>query len=155
MPSLRAITPDDFETIRRHRLAMFREGGRPAVAIAAMAEPFGLWLRPRLDDGRYFGWIAQGDGGEVAAGIGMMEIDWPPHWLHPTTGRRGYVLNLYVEPQYRRRGLARRMVAAAMDEGRARGLEYMILHPSEQGRPLYESLGWSPTGELGIAVPKA
>ena len=153
MLPLRPIRPDDAETIRRHRLAMFREGGRPEEAVAAMTEPFAEWLAPRLADGRYFGWFAE-DAGQVAAGLGMMEIDWPPHPLHPASGRRGYVLNLYVEPAFRRRGIAHRLIEAATDEARARGLDYVILHPSAQGRPLYESLGWTATGELGIAVPR-
>ncbi|WP_414087086.1 GNAT family N-acetyltransferase, partial [Herbaspirillum lusitanum] len=32
--------------------------------------------------------------------------DWPPHPSHPYQAKRGYVLNVYVVPAYRRRGIA-------------------------------------------------
>ena len=154
MARLRPLVRSDFETILHHRTAMFRDSGRPEAVIAEMAEPFRAWLAPRLADTSYFGWMIEDEAGGVAAGIGMMAIDWPPHPSHPTSDRRGYILNLYVEPAYRRRGFARKLMEAAMDEAKARGLEYVILHATDQGRPLYASLGWSPTAEMAIAVPR-
>jgi GNAT superfamily N-acetyltransferase len=153
MDTPRPITPADFETVLRHRAAMFRDSGRPESVIDALAEPFRAWLAPRLADGRYFGWVIE-DAGQVAAGIGMMEIDWPPHPSHPTSDRRGYILNLYVEPSHRRRGLAKTLMQVAMEEAKARGLEFVILHATDEGRPLYASLGWTPTAEMAIAVPR-
>jgi len=153
MPTLRPVAPADLETIVRHRSAMFTDSGRPAEVIAELEQPFRAWLAPRLADGRYFGWMIEEEGA-VVAGIGMMEIEWPPHPSHPTSDRRGYLLNVYVEPPCRRRGLARRLIAAAMDEARARGLEFLVLHATEQGRPLYASLGWASSREMAIAVPK-
>jgi len=153
MPTLRPIAPGDLDTIVRHRSAMFRDSGRPTDVIAELEAPFCAWLKPRLADGRYFGWIAEEEGAPVA-GIGMMEIEWPPHPSHPTSDRRGYILNVYVEPAYRRRGLAKRLMAAATEEAKARGLEFVVLHATEQGRPLYASLGWTSSREMAISIPK-
>ena len=77
-----------------------------------------------------------------------MEIDWPPHPFHPGEGRRGYVLNVFVEPAHRRRGVARAMMAAAEAELVRRGLSYAVLHATEAGRPLYEARGWEATAEM-------
>ena len=154
MPNLRLVAPSDLDTILRHRCAMFRDSGRPEEVIAQLVEPFRAWLAPRLADGRYFGWMIE-DAGEIVAGIGMMAIDWPPHPAHPTSDKRGYILNVYVEPAHRRRGLARRLMETAMAEARARGLGYVILHATAEGRRLYESLGWSSTAEMAIAVADA
>jgi len=148
---LRALTTADLDIVCRHREAMFRDSGRAEDLVTAMREPFRAWLEPRLADGRYFGWAIE-RGGAVAAGLGMMEIDWPPHPAHPLEARRGYVLNVYVEPAHRRRGLARRLMASAEDEARRRGIGYMILHATADGRPLYEDLGWRPTTEMAVAV---
>jgi ribosomal protein S18 acetylase RimI-like enzyme len=86
----------------------------------------------------------------VIAGLGMMVIDWPPHPSHPADHRRAYILNVFVEPAYRRRGLARRLMALAEARGRELGISYAILHSTRQGRALYESLGWGPTSEMAI-----
>jgi len=130
---------------------MFRESGRPPAQVAAMADPFREWLAPRLADGRYFGWIVE-EGGAPVAGLGMMEIDWPPHPLHPREARRGYILNVYVEPGFRRRGLARLLMETAQEEARRRGIGYAILHATDQGRALYEALGWTDTAEMALSI---
>jgi ribosomal protein S18 acetylase RimI-like enzyme len=86
------------------------------------------------------------------AGIGLMAIDWPPHPLHPEQDRRGYVLNVYVEPSHRQRGIARALMDRAEVAFSERGLPYAILHATEKGRPLYAGLGWAPTTEMAKAV---
>ncbi len=151
---LRPLTPADLELVCRHREEMFRESGRPSEGIAAMSAPFREWLAPRLADGRYFGWVLQEDKMAVA-GLGMMEIDWPPHPLHPDDDRRGYILNVYVEPAFRRQGLARRLMEQACGEGRRRGLAYLILHATTDGRPLYDQLGWTATAEMALSLSPA
>ena len=102
---------------------------------------------PRLADGRYFGFIAE-DEGRAVGGVGLMELDWPPHPSHPGDPRRGYVFNMFVEPECRRRGVARALMAAAETEFRRRGIGYAILHASAEGRPLYEADGWRATAEM-------
>jgi ribosomal protein S18 acetylase RimI-like enzyme len=151
---LRPLTSADLDLVCRHREEMFRESGRPPERIAAMSGPFRNWLVPRLADGRYFGWVIE-DGDAPVAGLGMMEIDWPPHPFHPDDDRRGYILNVYVEPHVRRRGLARRLMEQACAEGKRRGLAYLILHATADGRPLYDQLGWTPTAEMALSLPAA
>lgn len=148
---LRPLGVADCALICRHRASMFRDSGRSAGIIAEMDAPFRAWLEPRLADGRYFGWAIVADGRDIA-GLGMMVIDWPPHPSHPRQAERGYVLNVYVEPDYRRRGLARRLMDEAVAEAKRRGLRFMILHATDQGRPLYESLGWADTAEMALVI---
>jgi GNAT superfamily N-acetyltransferase len=135
------VQPDDLDLICRHREEMFRDAGSDNAALRVMTGNFRSWLEPRLADGSYFGFIATWDG-EPAGGVGLMMIDWPPHPLHPADERRGYVLNLFVEPAHRRRGLARRLMQLAEQELRGRGACLLFLHATEKGRPLYSQLGW-------------
>lgn len=146
---LRAIQRDDLETICRHRREMFRSSGRDEPTLSLMTEHFRPWLASRLEEGTYFGWLAI-SGGVAVAGVGMMAIPWPPHPSHPTRSDRGYVLNLYVEPTHRGRGLGRRLMGRCEAEAQRRGLQYAVLHATEQGRGLYEALGWSPTSEMAL-----
>jgi len=138
---VRAVEPDDLELVCHHREEMFRDAGAEEELLKVMTENFRRWLHPRLEDGSYFGFILSHDG-EPAGGVGLMLIDWPPHPLHPTTDRRGYVLNLYVHPEHRRNGLGRRLMELAEEELRRRGVELLVLHATEKGRPLYAQLGW-------------
>jgi ribosomal protein S18 acetylase RimI-like enzyme len=98
----RPVGPHDLELICEHRERMFAESGRTRESLRPMTAAFGEWLAPRLSDGRYFGWMLE-KAGDVIAGLGMMVIDWPPHPSHPADHRRAYILNVFVEPAYRRR----------------------------------------------------
>jgi ribosomal protein S18 acetylase RimI-like enzyme len=142
------VAPSDLDLICHHRESMFRDMGSPDETLAAMRGPFREWLVSHLADGSYFGFIAE-EGSAPVAGVGLMAIDWPPNLRDPHASRRGYVLNMYVEPSHRRQGLARKLMERAEEEFRARGIGYAILHASESGRPLYESTGWAQTNEMG------
>lgn len=139
---IRPVTPGDLDLICRHREEMFRDAGADDQSLALMTSHFRPWLAPRLADGSYFGFIVSCDGRQ-AGGVGLMLIDWPPHPLHPADDRRGYVLNLFVEPEHRRKGLARRLMQLAESELARRGATLLVLHATEKGRPLYAELGWT------------
>lgn len=151
MHTVRPVIPTDLTLICQHRDAMFRESGWDEMALAAMAVPFREWLAPRLVDGRYFGFMAE-DLGRVIGGIGLMILTWPPHPSHPHDDRRGYVLNLYVDPASRRRGIARDLMHMAQSELTRRGLAYAVLHATANGRKLYEKIGWAGTSEMALPL---
>lgn len=148
---IRALDIDDLELVCRHREEMFRDSGRGDDVLLPMTEHFRAWVKPRLLDGSYFGY-AMLDGGVPVAGIGLMLIDWPPHPLHPEQDKRGYVLNVFVEPGYRGRGLAGELMKRADYEFIKRGVSYAVLHATDKGRPLYQRLGWSGTSEMAKAI---
>ena len=146
----RPVGPADLELICRHREEMFRAAnapGRSDDSLRTMTAGFREWLAPRLMDGRYFGLIAE-DGGTAVAGIGLMLIDWPPHPSHPQEDKRGYVLNVFVEPSHRKRGLADMLMKLGEAELARRGASFAILHATRVGRPLYERIGWAQTSEM-------
>jgi len=148
---VRTVGADDLELICRHREMMFQEAGFAAGPLRTMTAHFRTWLRPRLADGSYFGYLLI-DAGRPVAGIGLMLIDWPPHPAHPTQDQRGYVLNVYVEPTHRRQGLAQQLMSVAEAEFARRGVGFAILHATEAGRPLYQRNGWHQTSEMSKVI---
>jgi GNAT superfamily N-acetyltransferase len=144
---LRELDLSDIDAICAHRTRMFIEAGHQIEKVAAMTAPFRRWLEEALSDGRYFGYAAHEDR-ELLGAVGLMELAWPPHPAHPTDARRGYVLNLFVEPEYRGRGIAAALMEAADREFERRGIGYAILHATAAGKPLYERTGWTGTGEM-------
>lgn len=148
---IRPVAPGDAAAICAQRERLFAEAGRPAEAIAAVRERFAHWLRERLADGRYFGFMAQVDG-RVVGGAGQIELEWPPHPAHPLDDRRGYVLNVFVEPAHRGRGIAKKLMDAAEAEFRRRGITFVALHASALGRPVYEATGWIAGNEMVLPL---
>jgi ribosomal protein S18 acetylase RimI-like enzyme len=134
---------------RRAMLAEIREA--PAAQLDAIDAAFAPWLAERMARGEYLGWFAVNPVGEVVAGAGLWIMDWPPHMLHAEP-RRGNILNVYVQPAYRRRGLARALTERALASGRELGLRLVILHASDAGRPVYAALGFAPTNEMSLVL---
>ena len=152
MVTIRLATPVETETIVAHRRAMFFEMGyRDKAALDAMAASFRPWLRQKMDTGAYLAWLAVETDGRIAAGLGLWLMDWPPHMIGPGA-RRGNILNVYTERAWRRQGIARRLMEAALDWCRTHGIRTVILHSSDDGRALYESLGFQPTNEMRLLL---
>lgn len=147
MYSHRKIEASDIDLICDHRERMFLEAGTDADAIKSMMTPFKDWLANHLANQTYYGFVIETETGPVGS-IGLMTIDWPPHPEHPTEGHRGYILNLYVEKEHRKKGQAKRLMSLADTEFAQRNVSFYILHPTGMARPIYESLGWRASGEM-------
>ncbi len=144
----------DVQTLVAHRAAMFRDMGyRDDAALDEMAVRFRPWLERMMRAGEYLAWLAEAEDDRIAAGAGLWLMDWPPHMIG-SGDRRGNILNVYTEPEFRKQGLARKLTVAAMEWCRDHGVDCVILHASEEGRPLYESLGFERTNEMRIRFPK-
>lgn len=153
MLETREATAEDAAVITHHRRQMFADAGlADAVTLELLAEGFEPWVRERQSDGRYLGWLAV-DGNRVAAGAGMLLLDWPPHPLDPRHSQRGYLLNMYVELEYRRQKLASRLIDLALMEARRRQIRVIALHATEAGKPLYEGKGFAATNEMYYVEP--
>jgi GNAT superfamily N-acetyltransferase len=143
----RLATEAEAELIAEQRRRMFAEMGRPEDdRMRAMVVAFVPWVRERLRDGRYLGWMVE-QAGQVVAGGGMYLMDFPPHFRDPQP-LRAYLLNFYVGPEARGRGVARGLLKTAIDEARRRGIRVVSLHASEAGRPLYERNGFAASNEM-------
>ncbi|MFZ0303449.1 MAG: GNAT family N-acetyltransferase [Terracidiphilus sp.] len=148
MLTTRIATTGDLALVTEHRHAMFTEmGGSNPEALATMSHHFRPWVERMMAAGKYVGWVVEDDGQPVAS-AGYFELDWPPHPFNPSSEARGYLLNFWVEPSHRRRGLAKELVNLAVAESRRRGFRVTALHASEAGRRVYEPLGFRPSSEM-------
>jgi GNAT superfamily N-acetyltransferase len=64
--------------------------------------------------------------------------------------RFAYVNSVFVYPEYRRRGIARGLMDLTLAWARERGCSQVRLRASDQGRPLYASLGFRPSTEMQL-----
>jgi GNAT superfamily N-acetyltransferase len=110
------------------------------------------WTERMIREGKYYGWVAT-DGDRPVASAGLLILDWPPHPFDPEGELRGYLLNVYVEPEYRKRGLAHELVERCMAEARRHGIRVVTLHSSQAGRPIYERFGFHATNEMMHTEP--
>jgi len=148
--SIREATVADVETIVRHRREMFFDMGHPdPAALSELVKSFRPWLVEKLSQQEYRAWFAIAEDGSIAAGTGVWLMNWPPG-LNAPEPWRGNILNVYTEHAHRRRGLARQLVTTARDWCSTQGIHIVILHASNEGRALYEALGFQPTNEMKV-----
>lgn len=119
----------------------------PDAILDEMGRNFEPWVRRMLANGKYVGWITS-DGQRPIGSAGLLILDWAPHFLDPACEQRGYILNIFVEPEFRGQGLAQMLTGECMDEARRRGIGVVALHASQKGRPVYEKLGFTASNEM-------
>jgi len=146
--SIRRATLDDVEVISQQRRGMFEDMGYTDPAILdAMHDGFVPWLCKKLACEEYVAWLMVSDDQTVVAGVGLWLQDWPPGPRN-LVGRRGYVLNVYTHPDYRRRGLARQLMETLIAWSQEQQILILTLHASVDGRHLYETLGFEAHNEM-------
>jgi GNAT superfamily N-acetyltransferase len=119
-----------------------------AASIAALAD--------LLRAGGYVAWLATDSRNRVIAGAGAHVKPQLPRisqdGTRVVTAPVPLVVNVYTEPEWRGQGLARLLMRKVMEWAAAEGCDRLVLHASDFGRPLYASLGFTPTNEMQRAL---
>jgi GNAT superfamily N-acetyltransferase len=145
---IRRATVEDAPVIARHRAAMFRDMGDASGDDVARIESASiLYLRRMISERRFLGWLAERQG-EVVAGGGLVVSQLLPRPGAVDGGAQALILNVYCEPEHRRRGLARALMEVMLEWCKRERMAKVVLHASQDGRPLYESLGFIQTNEM-------
>ena len=144
---IRRATALDVPALLALRLAFDTElaGELPPDGVAAHVAAVREYLESHLPDGRFLAWVAEAPDGTLVGMAGMVVIDRPPHPRSRRPGE-GFVYTVYTAPGWRRRGVARRLMEAVIDEARALRLRRVLLRASEDGRALYDALGFVDPG---------
>ena len=128
--------------IALHRCLMFAEiRDYPPDSLAAMQAKYQGWVAERMQRGEYVAWFAVNEAGEIVGSAGVWLREWPisPRNL---SGRDAYVLDVYVQPGYRGRGIGRTLMETLVEWCEQQCLVTITLEASDAGRPLYDRLGF-------------
>lgn len=100
------------------------------------------FLRRHAESGTSQSWLAMRN--DIAVGVvTMLLLDLAPR-PEDTSGLEGYLINMYVAPAHRRCGAGRGLLAALLQRAEELSLRRLLLHATDDGRRLYESVGFSP-----------
>src|SRR5512133_1694608 len=144
----RLATPDDASLLSEMGRRMFTGMGKPDdERMQQVVEAFIPWVADAIRRHIYIGWIVQSGAGTPVANAGLLLIAWPPNSrdLNPT---RGYVMNVWTHPEHRRKGIARRLMEVVMAEAKRRSIRVLALHASDEGKILYDQLGFRDSREM-------
>lgn len=80
--------------------------------------------------------------GEVAGCGSIVFIEVLPTVGNPT-GQKGYIMNMYTKPKFRRLGIGMRVLQKLFELAKARGIEMISLEATDQGKALYRKAGFT------------
>ena len=147
MINIKIATKDDIEDMMSSRLEMLK-------VVNDLPEDYKYtdeMIKKSRDyflNGNHLSVLAY-DEGEVIGCASMSFIRIMPTFDHPT-GKRAHLMNVYTRSEYRRQGIARKMVGLLIDESWKAGATEISLDATESGRPLYESMGFVDSTECMV-----
>ena len=147
MINIRFATKDDIEKLMSSRLEMLK-------AVNNLPEDYKYSdemvqeTREYFLNGNHITVLATD--GEMVVGCATMSfIKIMPTFDHPT-GRRAHLMNVYTRREYRRQGIARKMLELLIEETWEKGATEISLDATAEGRPLYESMGFTDSAECMV-----
>lgn len=98
------------------------------------------YYRRALCDGSHIAYLVfDGEHFVGAGGISFFQV-MPPY--HNPSGHKAYIMNMYTDPAYRRKGIATKTLDLLIAEAKSKGVTAISLEATEMGRPLYEKYGF-------------
>jgi ribosomal protein S18 acetylase RimI-like enzyme len=91
------------------------------------------------------------ESGRIVCCAWLLLVTKPPSPRFPH-GQTGTLFNVYTVPEHRRRSLARQVMLHLLDAARALKLDVVELHATEDGYPLYRSLGFEDDSSTHVAM---
>lgn len=89
------------------------------------------------------------DNNTAIACASMSYYEVMPTFSHPT-GKRAHLMNVYTAKEYRRRGIAKKLVEMLINDARENHATEISLDSTDSGRALYKSLGFIESDECMI-----
>jgi GNAT superfamily N-acetyltransferase len=139
---IREAKAADIPALVRLRMALFCELGEldDPQADGALWQATEAYFSAAARDGSARSWLVEVDGEAVACGTLALFVR--PPYPGNLAGREAYLLNMYTLSAWRKRGMASALLDVMAAYARDQRLGKLWLHASEEGRPLYERLGF-------------
>ena len=154
---IRRATVSDADVIAWRRARMFQDmGDVSGDAFEILRAKARVRLKEWLESGDYIGWLATpADKPETVVGGAGIQLQ--PILPRPRDasiigeGPQGTIVNVFTEPQWRRRGISSLLVEEIVTWSKDQRIERLLLHASDEGRSLYEQFGFVASNEMRLS----
>ena len=143
MIDLKEIT--DVDTLMAWRAEVIRNVfGEDADSLLLEANRQ-YYLR-HIQDGTHMALVAAFQGEDCGCG-GICFSDELPSPDNPT-GKCAYLMNIYVREEFRKHGIAHKIVSRLIEEAKSRNCGKIFLETTADGKPVYTSLGFREMADM-------
>lgn len=139
---LRKANLDDIEALIQLRMDYLTEdlGELTQEEKAAVKAQLEKYFTKHIPAGTFIGILAEMDGKIVSAAyLAISEKPANPSFI---TGVTGTLLNVLTYPEYRRKGIAAKVIGKVIEEAKLLGVSHIGLSSTSDGKYLYEKMGF-------------
>ncbi len=152
--TIRKATENDIpELVRQRRLMFEAMGFKDCQRLQMMEQSSEKFFTENISCNRFQGWIAVTKTGEIVGNAGII-IDKHPPGPTNLTGNVAYIFNLYTLPEFRRQGIAKKIMQKILEWIKKAEIIIVTLYASEEGENLYKSLGFTLSEEMYLNTEK-
>lgn len=133
---------EDIDFLTKSRLEVLKAANRLAddIDMAEVEVQSYDYYKKALSDGSHTAYLVFDEECFIGAG-GISYYRVMPTYHNPS-GNKAYIMNMYTNPDYRRMGIASKMLELLVMDAKEKGVKTISLEATDMGRPLYERFGF-------------
>lgn len=138
----RKATVNDLEMLVDTRIEVLRAANKldHSVDMTNVKEQSYNYYKKALVDGTHIAYLIFDESTFVGAG-GISFFQVMPTFHNPT-GNKAYIMNMFTNPNYRRKGIAYKTLDFLISAAKEKGISAISLEATDMGKPLYEKFGF-------------
>ncbi len=136
--NFKRLSKCELETFITMRINQLREEG--ATEDIDLRPALRFYYNKHMEDGTFVSWIAL-VGEKVIATSGISFVEKPPYFGCPS-GKIGLLSSMYTDGDYRRKGIAKKLLSFVVEEARKYGCGMIQITASDLGVLLYTNFGF-------------
>jgi len=138
------LTENELDIFIELRIRQLREEG--ATEDIDLKPALFDYYNGHMADGTFVSWLAM-DGDTIVGTSGMSFVEKPPYFGCPS-GKIGLLSSMYTIEEYRRKGIAKELLARVVDEAKRYGCGAVQITASDMGVLLYSDFGFVKNGNF-------
>lgn len=135
-------TLEDINTLVEARIEVLRAANKLCADtdMGEVERQSYFYYQKALSDGSHIAYLVFDESGCIGTG-GVSFFQVMPTYHNPS-GKKAYIMNMYTNPKYRRKGIAYKTLDMLIKEIKSKGISSISLEATDMGRPLYEKYGF-------------
>ena len=135
-------TLEDIDILTETRIEVLRAANRlsDTIDMSEVERESYNYYQKALCDGSHIAYLVF-DGKRFVGAGGVSFFQVMPSYHNPS-GKKAYIMNMYTNPAYRRRGIAAKTLDMLVKDAKNKGIKFISLEATDMGKPLYEKYGF-------------
>lgn len=138
------LTEDRLDEFMSMRISQLREEG--AKEQCDLRPALSEYYTKHMADGTFVSWLAL-DEERIIGTSGISFVEKPPYFGCPS-GKIALLSSMYTRPDYRRMGIAKKLLSLVVDEAKNYGCGTIQITASDMGVLLYTDFGFVKNGNF-------